>query len=514
MTGGITGFLMPEASPGQPAGGTKTAAPEAGLFAALLGGEVQQQMPLQKIPVLPALMPEGAPAAEPQPVVPAPELPAGWVKGPAKTAAGLSGAEIFSLAEVTADVPAAPEVPPQSLIQSAQDPAAAPEPEKGAEFNRAAAALPVPDEGATEVFAAGFRPIKGLVAHPAEKPAAVVPGASPAPVAQSAGEPPAPAVEPESAPATAVPAAPELRILRPGLPSAAPMSQPAPDSAAPAKEVAAVVPSEGLVAVKEPVAQRPVVLPAALGAPAVEFFKESLPGPVRPGPALPVQGSPEPVAGDAAKAGVPERAASGEGPAVRLMVETVAVQDAERKRTSRTLMELPAGRGPAAVETVRSGVMTPAASGAAAASAGESRAADLQKMLDTFDRHLLSLVKPGEKMTRVTLNSREMGRLTVVCREEATGLKIEIQAQSAAIQAALQRHEPAVRQLLQAHGSAVGKFDVTCDDGRGADSRREGRERLFAGEVPEDGIEPAYWSSAESEPVAVRSSVHAVSIFA
>jgi flagellar hook-length control protein FliK len=192
--------------------------------------------------------------------------------------------------------------------------------------------------------------------------------------------------------------------------------------------------------------------------------------------------------------------------------EILAAMEPVRKRTPRTALDPIISREPAAPETVRT--VPPAHAGAAAIPLSDSRAADLQKLIDTFDRHMLSMVQQGDKMTRVTLNSREMGRLTVVCHEETSGLKIEIQAQNSAVQAALQRHETAVRQLLQAHGSAVGKFDVTCGDGRNTDPRRFGRGRGFFEEFPDGGIEPACSAGNEIEPLMARAPAHAVSIFA
>lgn len=113
----------------------------------------------------------------------------------------------------------------------------------------------------------------------------------------------------------------------------------------------------------------------------------------------------------------------------------------------------------------------------------------VQRLVETLDRKVLSLVKEGTPSMRLNISPKGLGQLTIHCREENSQLQIQIQTSSPAVQTLLQRQEGAVRTLLQENGSNVGQFDVTSDGAR--DEHLPQRHQADADDAEDtDGWEP------------------------
>jgi hypothetical protein len=507
--------------------------PDAGLFATLLGGEVQQaEAPeISELVVL-----ENANVQEPmtEPGDPVPGSPWSFSKRAIKTLAGLSDAETRSVPCWVLELPEALEAVPEKSLEDAElqlfvSPQTGPCSEET--LLSSAAGSDIPEQATRQGSAAVALPAgaPGLSAPVLSKewgaaqPTEVL--VNPAPVVSQTTDLAAAPVRPvadlngTASPADgspvpgnqALPAGEKPAALAPGFGQ---VDQPVTDSAPVVKAAIVAAAADGLIATKEQPGKRPAIPILGKTAPPIEFDgKVPQDSAVRAGAPVSEGSRPGRMGSEPVPDGSPESVPVMDAAFGRRVAESIYRMETERKRSSRASIDPLEGRA-TAPETARAVPFAPAHHGAVATSGSESRAADLQKLIDTFDRHMLSMVQQGDKMTRVTLDSREMGRLTVVCHEESSGLKVEIHAQSSAVQAALQRHEAAVRQLLQSHGSTLGKFDVTCGDGRGSDPRRFGQGRGFFDEGSRGGIEPAYLTGNEIELSMAKAPSHAVSIFA
>ncbi len=146
----------------------------------------------------------------------------------------------------------------------------------------------------------------------------------------------------------------------------------------------------------------------------------------------------------------------------------------------------------------------------------ESRVSTVQDFVETMDRRILSMVQKGEQTMRLTLQPGNLGRLTLLCREDASALQIEIQTSSSMVQGLLQRHEGAVRELLQSQGTEVGQFDVTSDGGQGRSARQQSadeEERGFGSQFG-SGIETATSEEEDEGSAGIVKRTGTVSIFA
>ena len=146
----------------------------------------------------------------------------------------------------------------------------------------------------------------------------------------------------------------------------------------------------------------------------------------------------------------------------------------------------------------------------------ESRVSTVQDFVETMDRRILSMVQKGEQTMRLTLQPGNLGRLTLLCREDAGALQIEIQTSSSMVQGLLQRHEGAVRELLQSQGTEVGQFDVTSDGGQGRSARQQSadeEERGFGSQFG-SGIETATSEEEDEGSAGIVKRTGTVSIFA
>lgn len=120
----------------------------------------------------------------------------------------------------------------------------------------------------------------------------------------------------------------------------------------------------------------------------------------------------------------------------------------------------------------------------------DERTVRFEELVERFDRRLLSMVQRNEKVTRITVQPASMGRLTVSCTEERSGLHIEIVAQSAGVREAIALQEDAIRRIMQEHSVELGGFDVLLDEGGGGRHRTpDGHEA--AGLATARGTEPA-----------------------
>lgn len=211
---------------------------------------------------------------------------------------------------------------------------------------------------------------------------------------------------------------------------------------------------------------------------------------------------------------VPDRSA-----AAQSAVQTAAVRRKARKddpfqlhKAQEQVVEASGGtrevRGGAQPAAVSSGLPSPSV---------EARVSTLQDLVESLDRRILSMVHKGEQTMRLTLQPGNLGRLTLLCREDGAALQIEIQASNSTVQSLLQRQEGAVRELLQSHGSTVGQFDVTTGGGQHGPSQQQqgaGENDPARGSWFESGIGTASPEEDEEVPVAPAERIGTVSILA
>ena len=98
--------------------------------------------------------------------------------------------------------------------------------------------------------------------------------------------------------------------------------------------------------------------------------------------------------------------------------------------------------------------------------------AKYKALVDSVDRRLVSMAQRDEGSMRLTINSGDLGRLTLACRTEGSVLQVQIQTANPEVQELLQRHEGVVRALLQQHGANLGQFEVTPDSSGNEDFAR------------------------------------------
>jgi len=118
----------------------------------------------------------------------------------------------------------------------------------------------------------------------------------------------------------------------------------------------------------------------------------------------------------------------------------------------------------------------------------------LEALTERFDQRVLSMVQRDEKVMKISLKPAALGRLTVVCREEGSGLSIEIHAQSNAVRELLAQQEDAVRRLMQEHDVELDSFSTLLDEGGGEYDRRfqqEREEKMAESSMGSGGIRPA-----------------------
>ncbi len=134
-------------------------------------------------------------------------------------------------------------------------------------------------------------------------------------------------------------------------------------------------------------------------------------------------------------------------------------------------------------------------------------------LVERFERRLLSMVQQGDKVMRITVQPASMGRLTVSCTEDSSGMSLEIVAQNSGVRDAIVQQEDAIRRLMQEHSVGLGAFDVLLDEGSGG-HRQTGDDEVQAARKAPRGIAPASEQEGELHALHMKNRGGAVSLVA
>jgi hypothetical protein len=89
-----------------------------------------------------------------------------------------------------------------------------------------------------------------------------------------------------------------------------------------------------------------------------------------------------------------------------------------------------------------------------------NKAMHFQELVDRFDEHVTSMVTGNIRTMTVTLVPRELGEVTLNCREEGAQMVLEIVAERPAVCDLLRQQESDLRQILEQSGYQLSQFDV------------------------------------------------------
>jgi len=114
-----------------------------------------------------------------------------------------------------------------------------------------------------------------------------------------------------------------------------------------------------------------------------------------------------------------------------------------------------------------------------------TRVMRLQDLVDRFDEHVLSMTgSPGDRSMKITLEPRNLGKITLSCREEGAEMMIEVVAGRSGVCELLRQQETGLRDVLEQHGYQLSEFDVRSEGDQPDDRSSE----LFDDEGKADSV--------------------------